>query len=142
MYNPHNPDFTQNISPQYWGSNIAYYENEYETYKRGYSLSFNWAAFFFGPWWFFYRKLYVAGILAILLGGLQFAFLGRIFIGLIANKHYFSQTEQYLMSGDTRYAGTHNVIFLAAIILGIFALIMLVSVLFVLALAAFNYSFS
>ena len=33
----------------------------YKREKAGKKASFNWAAFFFTPYWFFYRKLYLAG---------------------------------------------------------------------------------
>ena len=47
-------DFIQNSSPRY----IRKYMKQKE---RGRKLSWNWAAFFFSPFWFFYRKLYKAG---------------------------------------------------------------------------------
>ena len=33
----------------------------YKREKTGKKVSFNWAAFFFTPYWFFYRKVYLAG---------------------------------------------------------------------------------
>lgn len=47
-------DFIQNSSPRY----IHKYMKQK---KSGRKLSWNWAAFFFSPFWFFYRKLYKAG---------------------------------------------------------------------------------
>lgn len=47
-------DFIQNSAPRY----IRKYMKQK---KKGRKLSWNWAAFFFSPYWFFYRKLYKAG---------------------------------------------------------------------------------
>ena len=48
-------DFIQNSAPRY----IRKYMKQK---KKGRKLSWNWAAFFFSPYWFFYRKLYKAGV--------------------------------------------------------------------------------
>lgn len=47
-------DFIQNSAPRY----IRKFMKQK---KSGRKLSWNWAAFFFAPYWFFYRKLYKAG---------------------------------------------------------------------------------
>ncbi|MGN0548783.1 MAG: RING finger protein [Acutalibacteraceae bacterium] len=47
-------DFIQNSAPRY----IRKFMKQK---KKGGKLSWNWAAFFFSPYWFFYRKLYKAG---------------------------------------------------------------------------------
>ena len=47
-------DFVQNSAPRY-------IRNFMKQKKSGRKLSWNWAAFFFAPYWFFYRKLYKAG---------------------------------------------------------------------------------
>lgn len=45
----------------------ARYLQKFKRFSEGKKLSFNWAAFFFTPYWFFYRKLYKAGIFFLLL---------------------------------------------------------------------------
>lgn len=47
-------DYIQNSAPRY----IRKFMKQK---KKGGKLSWNWAAFFFAPYWFFYRKLYKAG---------------------------------------------------------------------------------
>ena len=47
-------DFIQNSAPRY----ISKFMKQK---KRKSKISWNWAAFFFAPYWFFYRKLYKAG---------------------------------------------------------------------------------
>lgn len=47
-------DFIQNSAPRY----ISKFKKQK---KKNGKLSWNWAAFFFAPYWFFYRKLYKAG---------------------------------------------------------------------------------
>ena len=43
------------------------YLPKFKKFANGKKLSFNFAAFFFAPYWFFYRKLYKAGIFAIVI---------------------------------------------------------------------------
>lgn len=43
-------------------------------------LTFNWAAFFFAPYWFFYRKLYKAGIATLLV----FVSVAMLTVGLLS----------------------------------------------------------
>ena len=44
------------------GSNGMNYIAKFKKMQRGSKISFNFAAFFLGPYWYFYRKLYKAGI--------------------------------------------------------------------------------
>lgn len=44
------------------GTNAMTYISKFKKMQNGKKLSFNFAAFFFSPYWFFYRKLYKAGI--------------------------------------------------------------------------------
>ena len=43
------------------------YLPKFKKFANGKKISFNFAAFFFAPYWFFYRKLYKAGIFAIVI---------------------------------------------------------------------------
>lgn len=45
------------------GPNAYEYIEKFKMSELGKKTSFNWAAFFFTPYWFFYRKLYKAGII-------------------------------------------------------------------------------
>lgn len=47
------------------GTNAMTYISKFKKMQNGKKLSFNFAAFFFAPYWFFYRKLYKAGIVAM-----------------------------------------------------------------------------
>ena len=49
------------------GSNAYKYVQKFRKMDSGNKISFNWAAFFFSPYWFFYRKLYKPGIIFITL---------------------------------------------------------------------------
>lgn len=44
------------------GSNAYKYIEKFKRMELGKKVSFNWASFFFSPYWFFYRKLYKIGI--------------------------------------------------------------------------------
>ena len=57
-----------NISDEelYVQKNVSYYlEVFFDIEKKGNKYKWNWASFFFGPLWCFYRKLYLIGIIAI-----------------------------------------------------------------------------
>ncbi len=45
------------------GPNSEKYIRAFEKLESGKSVTFNWAAFFLSPYWFFYRKLYKPGII-------------------------------------------------------------------------------
>ena len=47
------------------GSNAMNYIAKFKKIQKGKKISFNFAAFFFGSYWFFFRKLYKAGIIAM-----------------------------------------------------------------------------
>lgn len=47
------------------GSNGMNYIAKFKKMQRGSKISFNFAAFFLGAYWFFYRKLYKAGIVVM-----------------------------------------------------------------------------
>lgn len=51
----------------YVQSSAKRYLPKFKRISLGRFLSFNWAAFLFAPWWFFYRKLYKAGIILVVL---------------------------------------------------------------------------
>lgn len=57
-------------------------------------ITFNWAAFFFAPYWFFYRKLYKAGIAALLV----FVSISMLTVGLISPA--FEAYEKYVVTLD------------------------------------------
>jgi len=47
------------------GPNAYKYIEKFKAMEMGKKVSFNWAAFFFAPYWFFYRKLYKPGIIIL-----------------------------------------------------------------------------
>ena len=48
---------------RFLGANAGKFMNAFRKIDSGRGLTFNWAALFFGPYWFFYRKLYKPGII-------------------------------------------------------------------------------
>lgn len=52
---------TNNIG-NFIGTNAMNYISKFKKMQSGKKLSFNFAAFFFAPYWFFFRKLYKSGI--------------------------------------------------------------------------------
>ncbi len=47
---------------RFLGANTGKFINAFGKIEARSGITFNWAAFFFGPYWFFYRKLYKPGI--------------------------------------------------------------------------------
>lgn len=88
------------------GTNIHYYLPIFQKMmSRNEKTSWNWAAFFFAPYWFLYRKMYGYGIAAlsgsflpVLLDAPSlFVFLlaGYIVIGIFANYIYMKELEKW-----------------------------------------------
>lgn len=71
------------------------YLRKFRRFADGKKLSFNFAAFFFAPYWFFYRKLYKAGIFFVVL----FATVSMMLSGLSADVSFF--TNELLESYGT-----------------------------------------
>ncbi len=55
---------TNNIG-NFVGTNGMAYISKFKKIQNGKKLSFNFASFFFAPYWFFFRKLYKAGIVVM-----------------------------------------------------------------------------
>ncbi len=51
-----------NLLASLLGPNAYKYIEKFKKMESGKKVSFNWASFFFSPYWFFYRKLYKIGI--------------------------------------------------------------------------------
>ena len=52
---------------RFLGANAGKFINAFRKIDSGRGFTFNWAALFFGPYWFFYRKLYKPGIIFLTL---------------------------------------------------------------------------
>ena len=76
---------TNNIG-NFIGSNALGYIEKFKKMQRGKKLSFNFAALFFGPYWFFYRKLYKAGIVVMT---------ALLAIGILATPYLYQLMEVY-----------------------------------------------
>ncbi len=67
--------------------------------RSGSAVSWNWAAFFFGPYWFLYRKMYKYGTIMFALQLLQTAMTYSAYTALgITSKMNESQITQHLLS--------------------------------------------
>jgi len=106
--------------------------------------SWNWAAFFFPQMWFFYRKMYLYGVI-VLLASCVFNLIGWILSGIIAgvagNYLYFSHARNGILSlqetfpGETisskvaLLGGTNSIIAWAAVIITV--VLLMIPVLFI-----------
>ena len=82
---------------RFLGSNAGKFMNAFRKIDSGRGFTFNWAALFFGPYWFFYRKLYKPGIIFMTLS----AVISVIFTPTL-NK-FAEITEAYRAYGDALY---------------------------------------
>lgn len=62
-YNHTQSDRKRVFLSRFIGNNSEKYIRAFDKLESGKSVTFNWAAFFFTPYWFFYRKLHKAGII-------------------------------------------------------------------------------
>ncbi len=58
-------DITNEELRAFIGEKADYYMEKFEKFEKGNSVSWNWAAFFFGVLWMFYRKMYLYGLGAL-----------------------------------------------------------------------------
>lgn len=62
---------------------------------RGGKISWNWAAFFLGPLWLFYRKMYAQAALWLLI--LMFTnIFGAFLLAILANRLYYLHATQFI----------------------------------------------
>ena len=76
---------TNNIG-NFIGTNAMTYISKFKKMQRGKALSFNFAAFFLAPYWFFFRKLYKAGILFMTL---------HLAASIVVTPYLYSMLELY-----------------------------------------------
>ena len=82
---------------RFLGSNAGKFMNAFRKIDSGRGFTFNWAALFFGPYWFFYRKLYKPGIIFMTLS----AVISVIFTPTL--NRFAEITEAYRVYGDALY---------------------------------------
>lgn len=106
------------LDPTYVVENIEYYQAQYANYKKFGTTDFNWAAFFFSGWWFFYRKLYILGLIMILANYIPgLGLIGNFFSGFMGNRWYFQEMDRNLNVGDRSGAGVNKWIIYVGIII-------------------------
>lgn len=78
------------------GTNAMGYISKFKKMQNGKSFTFNFAAFFFAPYWFFFRKLYKAGIICmtVLLG-----------LSIVVTPYLYDMLDIYQQFATTVQAG-------------------------------------
>jgi len=86
------------------GDNLPYYAPRFDQFKLlggNFSVSWNWAAFFFPQLWLFFRKMYLFGVIA-LLATVVFPLIGwlaaGIAVGVAGNHWYYWHATKKLQS--------------------------------------------
>lgn len=69
----------------------------YKMEKTGKKLSFNWASFFFSPYWFFFRKMHVTGFIIMLIS--------ILITGVCTTDRVTAFTKEYTNAVGQYYAG-------------------------------------
>ena len=85
---------------RFLGANAGKFINAFRKIDSGRGFTFNWAAFltsFFGPYWFFYRKLYKPGIIFLTLSTVILI----IFTPVLSD--FVTVTETYRAYGEALY---------------------------------------
>jgi hypothetical protein len=108
------PQCGQRVGPQTQGSLASETEEDYRAYlgpradnyllkfkqftskeEDGFTLTWNWPAFFLGFWWMLYRKLYVWALVDLSLWLIPHLTLpARFFWGAVANYLYYRQAKR------------------------------------------------
>lgn len=94
---------------RYIVNNLEFYKAKFgEMRSEKKQTSWNWAAFFFAPYWCMYRKLYGAGAAALAVvfilsffgwGGSIILFIGSLIFGMYANYLYMIYVQQLVRDG-------------------------------------------
>jgi len=82
---------------RFLGANAATFINAFRKIEGGRGFTFNWAAFFFGPYWFFYRRLYKPGIIFLTLSML----VSLVFAPTL--NRFVTVVESFRSYGETLY---------------------------------------
>lgn len=115
------------FDPTYVQENVEYYRTQYHAYKRFGRTDFNWAAFFFSGWWFFYRKLYILGLLMIIANYVPgLGLIANFFSGFMGNRFYFQEMDRNLAIGDRTGAGVNRWIIAVGIGISVFIILLMV----------------
>lgn len=125
MTDPTASQSTPKFDPRYVQENIEYYASAYNRFQREGTYGFNWAAAFFPGWWFIYRKVYIIGILFLILSSIPgLGVLVNLFAGFTGNKFYFDQMYEKLALGDYSTAGVNSWVYYA---IAVFAILIVFS---------------
>lgn len=104
---------------KYVGSNFFYYIPKFLKFaKGGQKLSFNFCAFFFPELWFFYRKLFPAGIIALVisvLSSIPSAIQTLVEYGMIPAQNDFLGSNAYLTMSLVALVAMYSLRFAAGI---------------------------
>lgn len=112
------------FDPRYVQENVEYYASAFNRFKAEGTYGFNWSAALFTGWWLIYRKVYLIGILFLILNYIPgLGILVNILAGFIGNKFYFDQMREDLARGDYTNAGVNKWVYYAVIAAAIFVVL-------------------
>ncbi|WP_027720463.1 DUF2628 domain-containing protein [Maridesulfovibrio zosterae] len=81
-------DYTEFIGPN--AGTYLFNFAKFQTLRDGFTVTWHWPAFFFGFWWFLYRKMYFWAFITFLVGFLPFGnFIAQLGYGLSAYYFYY-----------------------------------------------------
>ncbi|NLW55203.1 MAG: DUF2628 domain-containing protein [Firmicutes bacterium] len=93
-----NDEYISFIGPK--AHNYLFQFNKFMRYGfEDFKPTWHWPAFLVGPWWFLYRKLYLAALIAFVACWIPYVnFLAKIGFGLLGNYLYFKHCNQKIAS--------------------------------------------
>jgi hypothetical protein len=111
---------------------LAYYEKALEAYQSRGKNTWNWVAFFFGPFWAVYRGMYLWSFVALILMAPAVVVMSKQLLvicvtfipihliwGLLANRMYFKFINRRYKKGYV-CEGTHLIFSIAFFLLSVF----------------------
>lgn len=101
----------QHLLLRFIGTNTEKYLDNFSRLENGRSARFNFAAFFFSPYWFFYRKLYKPGIIFLTASILHSLFFSPTLSEYISFLEKYRPVAEQLATDETLATACFNELF-------------------------------
>lgn len=103
------------------GTNAMGYISKFKKLQSGKAFSFNFAAFFFAPYWFFFRKLYKVGIVAMtVLLGLSIVVTPYLYEMLEVYEEFATVVQSGTVTDEAAFQELYNMFFSASLPMAIY----------------------
>lgn len=100
-------DYAAYIGPN--TGKYLYNFSKFQALRDGFTVTWHWPAFFFGFWWFLYRKMYFWAVVSLLITFLPFGnFIAQIGYGMSAYYLYYRDCKGKIHAVMSAYPGQNS----------------------------------